>query len=370
MASIYNRGTKDRPNWWIKYKDASGAWRRRATKQPTRETARKYAVEVEARIARCLIGVPETSELKRESLTVAELCLRYVKEYSGTKVRNIEAHQTKRRYDLAKRLLPFPLARLDVLEVRHLHAEEWREALRGKGYSACTVNMSLDLLRSIYTWAIRREIIDRKNPFMGVAKLPTRHLEERYTLDEVRRLLSLRCLPISIAIAIYTGMRRGEIAALRWDDLDLEAGRIFVRRSYSGPTKTDRPRTIPMHSELKSMLHAWRPSCPQTEEGIVAPFFSAGCFRPAVKGDARFAAELRKVLRAAGCRADFFRPWHAFRHTFATLFLESGGAQAALERILGHTISGNRITARYVHIDLPFLARELGRLSLQPAIDA
>jgi len=76
-----------------------------------------------------------------------------------------------------------------------------------------------------------------------------------------------------------------------------------------------------------------------------------------------------RAEHAADCPSSFQRPWHAFRHTFATLFLEAGGAQAALERILGHSTSGSRTTAIYLHVDLPFLAREMARLTLRPNRD-
>ena len=96
------------------------------------------------------------------------------------------------------------------------------------------------------------------------------------------------------------------------------------------------------------------------------PLAAAG----AVGGGGRLVEMLRLHLRLAGCRADFTRPWHAFRHTFASLFLEQGGAQPALERIIGHSTSGNQVTAGYVHVDLAYLARELDRMRLQPQPEA
>ena len=168
-----------------------------------------------------------------------------------------------------------------------------------------------------------------------------------------------------IAVALYTGMRRGEIAGLRWEDVRFDLGRIDVRRSYSGPTKTNKPRVVPLHRELAPILQAWR-ARGESPTGLIFPIHIAGVWRAATECDEQLADALRAVLTQAGCRADFLRPWHAFRHTFATQFLEQGGSISALERILGHTTSGNPITAGYTHVDVPFLARELAKLSLTP----
>jgi integrase len=58
------------------------------------------------------------------------------------------------------------------------------------------------------------------------------------------------------------------------------------------------------------------------------------------------------------------------RRTFATLFCEAGGSRDAIEQILGHTSSGNRITARYVLPSLAYLTREMAKLTLQPTTPA
>jgi len=114
-----------------------------------------------------------------------------------------------------------------------------------------------------------------------------------------------------IAMAFYTGMRKGELFGLTWACVRFDLGRIEV----------------------------------QTDTG-----------------------DLRLVLTAAGCPSHLERPWHAMRHTFATMFCKAGGSPDALSRILGHTGGGgNAITAGYVHVSMDYLARELARLSLRPS---
>lgn len=367
MASVYNRGKKDRPNWWVKYKDAGGVWRRKATKQPTKEAAKRYASEVVARVARGIIGIPEREDLERPSLTVAELFERFLSEYHGPKIRDIRHYRAQRRSDFECRLLPYPLSAMEAQKLRLLDVERWREQLRGDNYAPGTINDSIQFLRLVFGWAVRRELVEgSRNPCPYVEKLPVQSLQEFYTLTQIHKILACEAMPVIVHMALYTGLRRGELSGLRWDDIDFEANRIHVKRSYDGPTKSGKARIVPLHRELRDTLLRRTGGCPPNDSSVINPIFVRGKFRPAREDDERMAQQLRELLARIGCTSTFERPWHAFRHTFATQFLEQGGSQAALERILGHSTSGNQITARYVHVDVAFLARELDRMTLLP----
>lgn len=364
MVCVYNRGTKDKPNWWVKFKDQHGIWRRKATYQPTKELAKRYATEVSARIARGLIGIPDR-ESPKPVPTVSELFQQFLTNYHGPKVRRLELYRAQKRSDFYSRVLPFAISSMEADKVRISHVENWRDELRQCGYKALTINSTITFMTQVYDWSLRRELVDCRNPCSGVGRLTVELLEERYSLKQVQRLLALPELPVSVAVALYTGMRRGEISALRWDDIDFEGQRIFVSRSYNGPTKSGRPRIVPLHRELAPIIDRWRTVCPEVQ-GLVCPVETKGRYRPATEKNDNQVRMLRRVLYQADCPTNFRRPWHAFRHTFATQFLEQGGAQAALERILGHSTSGNPVTALYVHVGFVFLQSELARLTYLP----
>jgi integrase len=81
--------------------------------------------------------------------------------------------------------------------------------------------------------------------------------------DEVRRFLFAARAEYEhvfafYAIAIYAGMRAGELAALEWPDVDLERRLITVQRSFDGPTKSDRVRYVPILDPLLPSLRQWR----------------------------------------------------------------------------------------------------------------
>lgn len=380
MASVYNRGSKDRPNWYVRFKDIDGKWKGAPSGQPTKELARQYGSHISARVKRQEIGIPETESTVQHALTVGQLFERFLAEYHGLTVRNLRKYKDHLRASYHGRIQRYPLASLPAAKVRVSDIESHLAALRAAGYRPGTINATKRKLSTVFRWAIRQEIIVCRNPCESVRKLPDEPRDRRYTLDELQALLSLPdCIP-SIVVATYTGMRFGELYGLRWQDIDFRTGRITVCRSFSGPTKTGKSRTIPIHRELAPTLQEWQRRCPATSEGMVFPIALGrgwGVTRQIIgwraateRDNSRMVCELRSLLGRAGCRTDFDRPWHALRHTFASVFSESGGMPTAIERILGHSTSGNQITALYVHVDYGFLARELNKMSLKPKQDA
>jgi len=81
--------------------------------------------------------------------------------------------------------------------------------------------------------------------------------------DEIRRFLAAARAEdehvfVSYAVAVFTGLRAGEIAALEWCDVDLERRIIIVQRSFDGPTKSGRVRYVPILDALLAVLREWR----------------------------------------------------------------------------------------------------------------
>jgi integrase len=127
---------------------------------------------------------------------------------------------------------------------------------------------------------------------------------------------------LALMLALCTGMRRGEVFGLQWQDVDLIKGRLTVSRSYTGPTKTGKSRIIPISSELEELLLAL---CPlksyNRSESLVCVSFDPN-------------PRLRRMAKMAGIREDF--TFHTLRHTFATLALEAGRSPKLVSTTLGH----------------------------------
>jgi integrase len=156
-----------------------------------------------------------------------------------------------------------------------------------------------------------------------------------------------------VATAVYTGIRRGELLGLRWDDVDFATGWIHVQRSFDQPTKSGKVRRVPIAAKLEPVLKAWRECAngalvfPVPETGLMAT--------PKIKLTTRLAT----ACRAAGVPVVRF---HDLRHTFASHFMMFGGDLYRLQKYLGH--STPLMTQRYAHLtDDHLLAADRDRLS-------
>jgi integrase len=137
--------------------------------------------------------------------------------------------------------------------------------------SSKSMLMAHGVLRALLSRA-RFEGLIASNPAADLPKgelpklKPTRNVSA-WTRAEVERWITPdpKVPPehtVAYAIAAFTGARLGEVAGLRWQDLDTEARPLWrwsLRHQYDGaPLKTDNPRDIPVHPELQRILAAWK----------------------------------------------------------------------------------------------------------------
>jgi len=141
--------------------------------------------------------------------------------------------------------------------------------------------------------------------------------------------------------AVYTGMRAGELAGLRWSDVNLEKKAIRVRRSYAGTTKTRASqRLVPIGKSLLTHLLKWRAICPKSAEGLVFPNRVGKMLEPCSRVfQETFHAALVKagLEQDAAPRGPDSLHFHSLRHSFARYFRQQGGSLEHLIEILGHT---------------------------------
>jgi integrase len=143
-------------------------------------------------------------------------------------------------------------------------------------------------------------------------------------------------------VALKTGMRQGELLALRWADVDLEQAVIRVRSSYTGgvvgtPKNRER-RDVDLISDVVDLLTSWRDKhgC-----SIVDLVFPGDNGSPFLSPTVVLRRHLYPAMAAAGIQRAGptleKRTFHSFRHTFAKRALESGAQITWLSRHLGHS---------------------------------
>jgi len=353
MGEVIKRGG----GWSLRWYEG-GRRRVMASRQPSHAEAKRMLVEIEARVARGEAGIPERRTAAWP--TVAELVERFVAEYSRPRLKDLEAYRVQARSKL-RMFLPL-LGRLNTGGVQPADVARARDRLL-RQHAPGTVQVGMAVLSAAFSWAVRQELAPA-NPCQGVERPTAAQCLDYLTREEVQQLLAAaeagattpkgRMLHVGVCLAIYCGLRKGELFGLRWIDLDLETRRLTVARSYQGTPKSGRTRHLRLPTALVPLLQAWRPLCAQSLDGLVLPL---GQNLKRSGGQDRLG--LPTLMRAAGLRPSP-RPWHLLRHSFASHYMMQGGNILALQKILGH--NNLKVTLIYAHLAPDFLGDEMDRL--------
>lgn len=271
----------------------------------------------------------------------------------GNRVRDNRRHLTSHILPALGRLR-LPEVNAEVIQrfIRKLEATPTARAgernTEGRTLRAATIANVLITLRKLLT--------DCGYPIRISYRVPESGYGWIRNAAEVSRFLEA-CDPpwfrMACELAVYAGLRQGEVAGLRWSAVDFEHGLIQVDRSYDGPTKSKHARAVPLAPELAARLRRWRLGTGAAGSGLVVTM--DGC----PMGER---SDMGKRARAA-CHAAGIDPvtFHQLRHTFAS-HLASRVALPIVGAVLGH--ADPKTTARYAHIDTAALARD-PRLHLQ-----
>ena len=203
--------------------------------------------------------------------------------------------------------------------------------------SNATANRHLTFLRAMFNRAADWGDFHGENPCRGVKKQREAPHRLRYlSVEEMDRLLAVvhpKLYPILVC-ALMTGMRRGEIFGLDWENVSLEHDTIYLLKTKSG-----KPREIPIASKLRELFLSLGPK----PKGRI--------FEVPVITHRRY---FDKAMSAADIHG--FR-FHDLRHTFASHFIMRTNDLPALQRILGHSTPS--MTLRYAHLSKGHLASEM-----------
>jgi integrase len=241
-------------------------------------------------------------------------------------------------FNLEKHILPM-VGDLPIRDLGVAHIEACLSKLKQKGHATSTLRSVRATFSTVLQSAVKRGHVE-KNRAHGVCIREADSKRERrfYSLEQVRSLLNELPEPCAsvVSVAVLTGMRIGEILALRWKRIDLLGATLEVAENYSsaefGPPKTKSSRrVIPISSALRQVLEGQRARmAPETPEDLV--------FRT-VKGTPLNAKNLYNRELAPACDR-IKQPrvsWHSFRHTHATLLHANGETLKTAQALLGHS---------------------------------
>lgn len=276
----------------------------------------------------------------------------------------ISSYRKNVRLHIAPRLGDTPLARITATQVnawlRELEATGRADG--AGGLSARTTRYVFTILRSALSDAVRDGRLtvnptDRATPpSASEARAPEM---QAWTVDQLRTFLGWSAgrgddLHVAWLLLAATGMRRGEALALRWRDVDLDSGRIAVRRSVGvvktkgegeqiveGTTKSGHARVVDLDAETVAVLRSYRAQ----RGGVILALIRDDALvlgRP--NGEHRHPERFSRTFteRVAQCRravGDDVLPacrLHDLRHTHASVLLADGVPVKVVSERLGH----------------------------------
>lgn len=331
MASIRKRGNR----WYVQvrkkgFSPVYGTF-------DTKAQAQAWAREQEARADRDDYA-PDLRKLRTVSL--ADLIDRYLKEITPEK-RSAESETLRLR-----KLRGHPLAELALAEVEPKHIASYRDERLAVAAPA-TVKRELAILQHLFTVAERDwNLGRRRNPVACIRQPKVNNARDRrLRKGEWERLRTAvqacrnpMVLPV-VEFALETGMRRSEILALHWRNVDLQQ-----RTAFLPTTKNGRPRTVPLTEGALAILLRQR----QVSRGDRVFPISPNAFR----------LSWERAKRRAGLIDLRF---HDLRHEAISRFCELGLSIPEVSVISGHR--DPRMLFRYAHLRPADLALKLARLT-------
>lgn len=217
--------------------------------------------------------------------------------------------------------------------------------------SAVRVNIELRALRALFTLACTCKLLE-ENPLSGVRPVRVPHREPRsLNPEEFHRLLGSIHEPDFrnfVIVAVCTALRAGELASLRWDDVDWQGRIVHLRNQDEFVTKGKRGRDIPLNRRAEQALR----SLPHLGELVFINRRGGPCTVHSLS--VRFKAYVRR----AGLSEEIHL--HSVRHTAASWMVERRVPLPHVKEILGH--ASITTTMIYVHSTIDHLRRSVCQL--------
>ena len=295
----------------VKYRHRDGRIER-VRKVPRRQT-RAAADKLEREILDALENGKAYQEEEADVPTLGQFAKDFMKVYASVNNKASEKHT--KGVLLRLHLLPaLGNSRLDRIGTRDV--EKYKARKLSEGLAPKTINNHLAVLRRILRVAVEWEVINSCTP---IRPLKVKQPEVRFlSFADAQSLVdavedSWRAM---VVVALNTGLRQGELLALRWEHIDLSTGRLVVRdndwKGQIGTPKGGRNREIPLNKAARAALMAHR-------HGRGPLVF---CH---TDGSRLTYHQCRYPLQRACLKAGIPQvQWHALRHTFASHLVMRG----------------------------------------------
>jgi len=264
--------------------------------------------------------------------------------------------------------------KMPIDDITPILIDKWRNSRREAGVTAATVNRTTTYLKAAFNYGVKTELLE-KNPIARITPLKERDSKQvlRYLSEDERTSLETALIaredrirreresgnawrlergykakseikgefadylrPL-VLLSLCTGIRRGAMLALKWEDIDFNTQTITLRPEDDKNTNTNR---LPLSDDAIDILSSWRKQSPsKAPESLIFPSPKTGGRIQEVK------TAWKAILQDA--RIENFR-WHDMRHDFASQLVMKGTDLNTVRELLCH--SDMKMTMRYAHL--------------------
>ena len=227
----------------------------------------------------------------------------------------------------------------NVLEIQRVDIIAFVKLEISKGYASSTIRSHFKGIKSTFEWLYDSRIII-VNPYFKIP-LPKKVYREinPFTVEEMKKILSVdmpEWVHDAIEIAYRTGMRKGEIFALKWSDIDFKNGFIQVKRTqsiYAGKMELREPKSKASRRRITIDKHLIKLLETKEEVSESKYVFSVSDGTPKIPWELS-CKRFKTVCKRAGVEP---RRFHDLRHTHATVLLSAGVHPKIVQERLGHS---------------------------------
>lgn len=251
--------------------------------------------------------------------------------------------------------------RKELLTGYHLPGKNQSKPIKGR--SVPTVNTYVTVVSGMFQFAAKNGYI-AINPFDGITSLKRSRPEpDPLTREEFARLIEAchhQQTKNFWSLAVYTGMRHGELCGLAWEDIDLKAGTLIVRRNYTQTKEFTLPKTeagtdrvihliqpaidvLKSQAELTRLGHQHQIEVKLREYGRTTTYSCSFVFNPQItdrrgKSGYHYAvSSINRTWESAIKRAGIkHRKAYQSRHTYACWSLAAGANPSFIANQMGH----------------------------------
>jgi integrase len=322
--------------YYLCFLNSIGKWQRVTTKAKNKIEAKIYFDEFKNNKSSCY-----------PSITLSQFFEKYL-EYS--KIHH--ASGTTKKAIIAIKFFVEYVGDKHLDKVTALDIEDFK-AQRLKKIKPVSVNIDLRTIKAIFGLAVRWQILE-KNPFKYVRFVSIPQQRPIYLNREEMNML-LAAIPKQwfknvVLFAVNTGLRRSEIANLKWDQVDFTHKLIDIKNTDNFYTKTGRERIVPLNIVAFEILE----SLPRRSEYVFVG-------EKGWKLDLMWISHLfKRAVIASGLNTKLH--FHSLRHTFATWLVQNGVGIYEVQKLMGHT--SITVTQVYSHLSGRELHNAVDRITV------